>query len=318
MIGTAYGKSVLNSVLRISSKSTLYNVFGMAIVQYYDFFLFEWDWLNISYPFLIFLAAIVIAIAGILFFTFKKNHSSTKLNAEFLARENEEIHRFISIVTHDLKSPLNSITAISELLALDSKTLSPDEISEYAGSIFDLSMRINHLVNNMKDVNNLEMGDVKLEIKPLDAEPLITNIHRSMQLLGNKKSIDTTLEIKEQLPMVKADKDTLSRVLENLINNAYKFSETGSTVTIKAVNLNSKNKVKISVKDEGPGFTEADKANLYNKFAKLSAKPTGEEKSTGLGLFIVYRLVKRMNGNIVLDTKPGKGSEFSIMLDTAS
>jgi signal transduction histidine kinase len=230
---------------------------------------------------------------------------------------NDDVHRFIGIVSHDIRSPLSSISAISEIMAMDADQLPPEEIKEYAGNIQDLTVRINNLVSNMKDANRIDLGEVKLELNPLKAEAIAKEAYDSLKVLGNKKGIETTLSIQDNLPKVVADQDALKRVLENLINNAYKFSDKHSTVKIDVEYLKKESKVKLSISDEGPGFTQDDRKKLYQKFSKLSAVPTGGEKTTGLGLFIVHNLVERMNGSIHLDSTPGEGSVFSVILGEA-
>ncbi|MEX2604007.1 MAG: HAMP domain-containing sensor histidine kinase [Gracilimonas sp.] len=281
------------------------------------------DWLSRETLLMLFgFTLFALAISVFLLFTQKSHqkfiNQSIFDGAASVSHKNEDIHRFISVVSHDLRTPLNSIAAIADILAFDAETLPANEVKKYAGNIYDLSMRINHLVNNMVDANNLELGEVKLELKSISLEKILTDIYASIQILGEKKSIKTSLEIQDNLPKVIADENALNRIIENLINNAYKFSESESEVRIRAEKLSKVNKVRISIEDEGPGFTEDDRKNIYNKFSKLSANPTGNEKSTGLGLYIVYTLLKRMNGDIDLESKPGEGSVFSVILNAAS
>ncbi|HBX66437.1 MAG TPA: hypothetical protein DEG32_09855 [Balneolaceae bacterium] len=150
---------------------------------------------------------------------------------------NDDVHRFIGVVSHDIRSPLNSISAISEIMTMDADQLPPEEIKEYAGNIYDLTVRINNLVSNMKDINNIDHGEVKLELKPVKAEAIAKEAYDSLNVLGNKKRIKTTLSIQDNLPRVVADQDGLKRILENLINNAYKFSDKHSTVKIAVEHL---------------------------------------------------------------------------------
>jgi signal transduction histidine kinase len=283
------------------------------------------EWLTRDTLFILFaLSLIGLIIVGTMLISYRKQrkrqqeiNKSLSDGARSLSYLNDDIHRFIGIVSHDLRSPLNSITAISELLAMDAGQLPPEEIEEYAGNIYDLTMRINNLVSNMMDANKIELGEVKIKPEPISVQKTVTDVFNALKILGDKKSIKTTLEIRNHLPLVIADQDALTRVLENLVNNAYKFSRPGSEVTIKVEHLSAEEKVKISIGDEGPGFTEEDKKNMYNKFSKLSASPTGGEKTTGLGLYIVQKLVHRMGGRIELDSEPGSGSEFSIYLKSA-
>jgi len=112
--------------------------------------------------------------------------------------------------------------------------------------------------------------------------------------------------------LVLTDENYLHRIVDNLLSNAIKFSTTGSTVEVTAATAN--HSLVIRVKDTGPGFLEEDKPFLFQKFKKLSARPTGGESSNGLGLAIVKTLVDRLKGDISLETSRGQGSEFVITL----
>jgi signal transduction histidine kinase len=112
--------------------------------------------------------------------------------------------------------------------------------------------------------------------------------------------------------MVYLDADYLGRIVDNLITNAIKFSNRNSTVEVAAGKSNGH--IWISVKDQGQGFSEKDKMDLFQKFKKLSSQPTGGETSNGLGLAIVKTLVDRLKGSIELISEKGKGSEFIVRL----
>jgi signal transduction histidine kinase len=124
-----------------------------------------------------------------------------------------------------------------------------------------------------------------------------------------KKNIIISRNIEEKV-IVLADKNYVEQVLENLVSNAIKFSPFERTVFI---NLTSQNGKAISeVKDQGPGLSEDDKKKLFGKYQKLSAKPTGNEISTGLGLSIVKKFVEAMNGAIWCESELGKGASFFV------
>jgi len=109
-----------------------------------------------------------------------------------------------------------------------------------------------------------------------------------------------------------SDEDYLRRVLENLLSNAVKFSPPGRRVWLKAEA--DAQRLVLRVKDEGPGFTPDDKRKIFGKFQRLSARPTGGEHSSGLGLSIVWALVQRLGGQIELESQVGQGSEFILRL----
>ncbi len=231
-----------------------------------------------------------------------------------IIRINEEKNHFIGAVSHDLRSPLNSIMALSSLMIDDSES-SAKEINEYSSIILNSSKRMEGLISNMLDVNKIETGNAKLILSPTSIKSAVVEIAESIFFLGAEKNIKTDIKIEENLPDVLADYDAVQRVLENLISNAYKFSPKESTVAISAIKEG--NQVQVAISDQGPGMSELDRSKLFKKFEKLSASPTGNEKSTGLGLFIVKNLVTEMNGTILVESELGKGTTFKVLFNIA-
>lgn len=102
------------------------------------------------------------------------------------------------------------------------------------------------------------------------------------------------------------------RIITNLISNAIKFSNSNTTVSV-VVTVHNESEVKVSINDEGPGISQEDQKKLFNKFQKLSARPTGSELSTGLGLYIVKNLIEKLNGSVLVKSELGKGTQFVIL-----
>jgi signal transduction histidine kinase len=111
---------------------------------------------------------------------------------------------------------------------------------------------------------------------------------------------------------VTADASCLDQVLDNLLSNALKFSPSGGRISV-SVQANTDD-VQCTIQDEGPGFTVEDRAKMFRRYARLSAKPTDGEPSTGLGLSIVKKLVKAMNGKLTCESVPGHGAAFTVSL----
>jgi signal transduction histidine kinase len=109
---------------------------------------------------------------------------------------------------------------------------------------------------------------------------------------------------------VLADRDATLQVLDNLISNAIKYSPHAKEIQVHL--LSRDGHARLEVRDEGPGLTEADKSQLFGKFARLSARPTGDEASTGLGLSIVKRMVEASHGRIWCESEPGQGATFIV------
>lgn len=262
---------------------------------------------------IIYILIVLFILLGIVTYIFYQSALEKKAIANQLTNLNLDKNHFIGVVSHDLRSPLNSIMVLAEFMLDDPEMMDQDTAKEYGSIIFHSSQQMQHLLNNMLDVNKIESNQTHIKSQPLDVLPILKNNFETTSILGNSKGIHTILDTPDSLPEIQGTENAITRVLENLISNAYKFSPMDSTVTIRAQEVGSQ--VEISITDQGPGLTELDKTKLFKKFEKLSASPTGNEKSTGLGLYIVKNLVHQMNGTILIESEQGKGTTFRVLLN---
>ncbi|UII32588.1 tetratricopeptide repeat-containing sensor histidine kinase [Fulvivirga ulvae] len=224
-----------------------------------------------------------------------------------LAELNNEKDTLMNIVAHDLKSPFNRIKGIGELLLLSGLA---EEQRNYVSLLKSISQSGIDLIRDLLDVNAFEYDKRKPEISKVDIYSLLLDKVKGFYADAKSKQIELRLEGGESHIFINSDKVYLSRILDNLISNAIKFSDPGNPVILKVGRTESY--TFISVKDFGQGFTEEDIQNIYKKFTKLSAQPTAGESSNGLGLAIVKTLVGRLEAEIELETEMDKGSEFVI------
>lgn len=228
----------------------------------------------------------------------KRNHDLSELN--------HEKDTLMNIVAHDLKSPLNRIHGLSDLVEAEGG-LSKEQ-KKYLELIKDSTRSGLDLIVDLLDVNSLEVN----------REPRYSNFNLSTFLRDRVGTFGHYASIKEieiklverNIDDISLDPEYLARIMDNLISNAIKFSPRNSLIIISAEKTNGF--YVIEVKDHGPGFSPNDKKHLYQKFKKLSARPTAGESSNGLGLAIVKILVDRLDGIIELNSTPGLGSEFTI------
>lgn len=234
-----------------------------------------------------------------------QNEKLEKRNQE-LSELNHEKDTLMNIVAHDLKAPLNRIFGLSELVEIEGN-LTKGQL-KYMSLIKDSTRSGLDLIVDLLDVNSLEVN----------REPRYTIFNLSEFLRDRVAAFGHYASVKEiEIKLVEhniddiyLDQEYLARIMDNLISNAVKFSPRNSLVIVSAEKTNGY--FVIEVKDHGPGFSATDKKQLYQKFKKLSARPTAGETSNGLGLAIVKILVDRMEGKIELDSTPGVGSEFTI------
>jgi signal transduction histidine kinase len=227
-----------------------------------------------------------------------------------LQQLNIEKSEFLGIAVHDLKNPLSAIYLTSELVQQSLQSNKADKIEEYMNGIRTSTNQMLAIIGNLLDINRLEQGAWQLLLEPLDTE-LLSLLVDSYQLRAKAKTISLTLEIQiKPEEMMIADYTAFQHVFDNLLSNAVKYTPHGGTVTVRVTRENMY--VCIAVQNSGQGLTEQDKRNLFGKFARLSARPTGGESSTGLGLSIVKKLVESMNARVWCESEQGKGATFFV------
>jgi signal transduction histidine kinase len=225
-----------------------------------------------------------------------------------LRRLNEEKSTFLGIAAHDLRNPLGVILGYAEMLR--DEEFPPKETSEMAAKVVVAAERVRDLVAGLIELSAAEAGRVALEKRPCDLLGLARKVVDTLAEPASRKEIG--IRVEGAAVVVTGDPGAIQQVLENVVSNAVKFSPWRSTVVV-SVRLDGGAGV-VDVEDEGPGVTEADRSRLFAKFARLSARPTGGESSTGLGLSIVKTLTEAMGGEVSLESPPGRGARFRVRL----
>lgn len=238
-----------------------------------------------------------------------------------LHRQNEELvalnadkNEFLGIAAHDLKNPLSGIKSLSEMLLYNADDLTDAYRQEFLHQILTSSERMFELITNLLDVNAIEQNGVVLNSVRLDSVPIVRMICDMYNTRAEAKQIRVLTEVPPEAH-VQADELAIQQVIDNIVSNAVKYSPHGKNITVRITQESSV--VRIAVQDEGQGLTEEDKTKLFGKFARLSARPTGGEHSTGLGLSIVKKMVEAMHGRVWCESELGKGACFIVELPSA-
>jgi signal transduction histidine kinase len=233
-------------------------------------------------------------------------------NNHHLSDLNHEKDTLMGIVAHDLKSPLNRIKGLTDIMTMEGG-LAPAQMT-YLSMMQDATRSGLDLITDLLDVHMIE-ENVEPNYSQFDISTFILDKINSYAPAAESKNIHLNIQRIEN-EMITSDADYLHRILDNLLSNAIKFSNRNAAIEISAWRNNGM--LTIAVKDQGPGFSEKDKSYLFQKFKKLSARPTAGESSNGLGLAIVKTLVDRLKGSIDLVSEQGKGSQFIVNLPIAS
>lgn len=240
----------------------------------------------------------------------QKNEQLMNRNAQLMAI-NEEKNNLVKILAHDIRSPLSQIIMIGEILKSSSEEaeLKKPELLKQMGLSAN---RINEMVTKILDLDSIEEDRLKVMRERIDVREILKEMKSRYSGSASKKGITLRVSSCDSNNIIRTDHLLLTLVLENLVTNALKFSPSETTVSVEA---DCKyDGVIFKVSDEGPGFTEEDKKNLFNRFQKLSAKPTAGESSIGLGLSIVKKYVHDLEGEVWLESQEGKGSTFFVKL----
>jgi signal transduction histidine kinase len=219
--------------------------------------------------------------------------------------------RFLGMAAHDMRTPLASIGGFSQILIDGASQMSEPEKEDFLTRIRNLSRQMLGMINDLLDVTVIESGQLNLDLIERPLSETLLNRLPLFELLADKKNILIDAQL-ETLPPVPFDECRIHQVFDNLLGNAVKFSPAGSRIV---VSLDAEGDfARVTVRDEGPGLCEADKNRLFDGFQKLNPRPTGGEKSTGLGLIIARKMVEAHGGKLTVESAPGKGSIFGFML----
>lgn len=234
-----------------------------------------------------------------------------EMRTEQLTLLNKEKDEILAIVAHDLKNPLAGIFMCADLLHRYNSQMSTEALQQQVSLILEASSRMEHIISNLLNINALEAGTLHLDQQNISLEVIFEELLPQYLLKAAKKNIAIQSGI-HGTASLHADKTAVGQILDNLLSNAIKFSPHGSTVHLQV--RATEESVFLEVQDEGPGFEPEDMQKIFRKFTRLSAKPTGGEHSTGLGLSIVKKLTEAMHGTVRCESKPGLGAKFIVEL----
>jgi signal transduction histidine kinase len=250
---------------------------------------------------------------------------------------NNEKNEFFGIVAHDLKNPILSIKLLAQLLH-DQGNISDAERQRFTNTIISSSDQMSRIISNLLNVNAIERGAMTLNYTAFNISVAAYSIFEEYEARAEAKNVKLHFDSFSDADCF-GDQTAVMQIMENIVSNALKYSPSGKNVWVRVhgdktwssghtLNGSSNGRstgqaskigqcVRIEVQDEGPGLSDDDKKKLFGKFMRLSAKPTGGEQSTGLGLSIVKKMVTAMNGEVWCESVYGAGATFIVELPQA-
>ncbi len=235
-----------------------------------------------------------------------------------LERANALKSQFLATVTHELRSPLHSIIGYGSMVVdgFVEGDLTPQQ-EEDIRFIVRRAEDLSHLVDEMLDLSKIEADKIEVTPEPIELGASVGDIINQLKLMADEKKLYLTLDIEENMPLVRADSYRLRQVITNLVSNALKFTEQGG-VTIRCTRLHDLNMIRIAVQDTGIGISPAALGIIFEAFRQADGSTTRRFGGTGLGLTIAKRLVELQGGEIAVESTMSQGSTFSLTLPIAA
>jgi signal transduction histidine kinase len=245
-----------------------------------------------------------------------QNKDEISHQRQLLQRKNKELSdinkqkdELIGIVAHDLKSPINQMSGLITILGFKSEKWDKEEVEVFE-KLENSNFHLKELVERILDLESIQKKSLNYKITTIDMAEILKETVSEFEEKAISKNISVDISRITRGKTVMVDPFFLKQVFENLVSNALKFSPLGSQVFIGTETHHDFHHV--YVEDQGPGISERDKVKLFTKYMTLSAKPTGDETSTGLGLSIVKKYVEEMNGSVWCESELGKGAKFIV------
>jgi two-component system sensor histidine kinase/response regulator len=245
-----------------------------------------------------------------------RTHLALKKARDELKQLAEDRDELLGILTHDLKNHLGGIDLSAQLLRDRAGAMADPKLRLMAENISHSSSQMLAFVKEFLANASADHG-LNLRTEPVDLSDAAARAVQQYQEPARRKELVLKAVLPPNGALVQADSAALNQVLDNLLSNAIKFSPPGKQIRLTVCPPGALY-VECQVQDEGLGFSESDKSGMFRRYGRLSARPTGGEPSTGLGLSIVKKLVLGMQGELACESTPGNGATFAFRLPRAT
>ena len=229
--------------------------------------------------------------------------------AEQIRRINRTKDRLYSVIAHDIKSPFANISMLISTLAEGYIDAGSEEYEEILQNINSSTQETYALLLNLLQWTRSQTGDLEIAPEPISVEALVANTFRFLDPQAGKKEIKLEKSVQDGL-IIEADQNMMKSVLQNLVNNAIKFTKPGGRIAINAAEKD--HKIVINITDDGIGISDANMKKLFVDEGQVTTRGTNDEKGSGLGLLLVKEFVQRNGGITSVKSKEGEGTTFTL------
>jgi signal transduction histidine kinase len=254
----------------------------------------------------------LVAVLGRLFATAVQNiraYEAERTTADELRRLSALRADFVSLVSHELRSPMAAVIGAARTLQERWRELSAEQRQSFLELIGDETSRLADLIGDVLDTSRIEAGTFSFTFSDVDLAEVLRDVVAAADLAQDE--VRVRAQVNGTLPRVRGDRVRLHQVVQNLVDNAVKYSPTGAEVRVTAVTDDGH--VRVAVEDDGPGIPLADQKLIFEKFGRASVE-AGTKPGTGLGLFIARSIAEAHGGSLEVDSAPEQGSVFRLEL----
>lgn len=271
-------------------------------------------WLKASQPILGVFLSYYLVVPYRLILEYKKRWDLQRKN-ELLVQVEELKTNFMSLVTHDLKTPVAKIQGLAEVLMRKASERLQEGDRETVNSIINSTQELNHFISSILELNKVESNRLEMQSQSKDINQLIERSIEQFIPAARARRIDIIQALEPLFP-IRIDANLISKVINNLIDNALKYSPEDSKITVSSREVDGF--VEFSVSDHGIGMDQEEIQNLFTKFYRAKNDTTTRISGTGLGLYLTRYFVEAHHGRVEVESEPGKGSTFRIFLPLES
>ena len=246
--------------------------------------------------------------------SFNKMADRIDQQVKTLKQTDAKRREMVANVSHDLRTPLTSLHGYLETLLLKDKDLSPQERREYLEIATSQSARLNQLIGELFELAKLDSSETLLNIEPFSLAELAQDVVQKFKMEAEKRNVEIVAEFGSNLPFAYGDIGLIQRVLDNLIDNALRYTLEGGRISISL--KNDSDNIVVKVADTGQGIPEDEISHIFDRFYRLEKPRTTSNQNAGLGLSIVKRIIDLHGSNIKADSVPNQGTTFIFSLPT--
>ncbi len=227
---------------------------------------------------------------------------------EQIQTANKAKSEFISLVTHELRLPLTSIKGYTDLMFSGMTGELNEQQMQFMEVIRRNLGRMNRLISDLSDINRIESGRMKFELKDFYIQDVIEDVTESLREAIASREQMLKVDVPDSLPPVHADPARINQVLSNLLSNAHKYTQDKGSIQVKAQRTGKF--LRVAIADNGVGISEEDQARLFTQFFRAETREVRAQQGWGLGLSIVKKMIEAQGGEIGFKSQLGKGSQF--------